>query len=832
MVYRRVNGFYQWITTTYGNYNTNLLKSWLNTKKKICTTRQQLIFLVRCRKFDLIPPHINNLKINLQFYSNSVNKKFVNKLASFKCSMLNIEIKDLNFNLNFLRKSIQSIEQKLFEALPKELVYQFFKFNKNKISYFNYNKRIDLIRKFDNLVKKSKINLNPLMNIDKSKWLVNVSNKIIPENVKDILSLGDSFGLPLDNREHKDRTTSVLEIVKNIEGNHNKIPSTVMDNTRNNIANSIEKFLSKSRHINHIDRYFIGGYSACQRFLQKNKDLHVTKADKSQITVVMNKNEYVEKMYATLSDVTTYKKIKKDPINGITTKIKNLVKSWRDNKLIDDGIYKKLNCTNANLPRCYGLPKIHKENAPLRIIVSSLGSPAYNVAYFIHKTLYNTIEKPKSHIKDGWSFANTINNKTINDNDILISLDVSSLFTNIPKNLVITAIEKRWTDIEKNTNFNLNQFIYAIETVLDSTSFSFNGEFFEQIFGSPMGSPLSPIIADMVMDDLETCCLEKLNFKVSFYVRYVDDIFAIIPRDKIDTMVNIFNSYHERLKFTYELENNNKISFLNTTVLRKDKILITDWYQKPTFSGRYINYLSNHPHQYKINTIINLVDHAILLSNDLFHNKNIELVKQILTNNCYPSELVNQTIKKRINYLKWNNNNIERHKTNDKRQKNNDAAKYINLPYIKNLTDNLKHSLSKVGLKVVHSVPKKLNSLIRRGKDKIPKLKKTEVVYQIKCKNCEFSYIGQTKRHLNTRIKEHKNNIKLHESNHSVISKHRVEFKHEFDWENPNILHNERHTKKRELAEMFFIKKVNNTLNAQKDTDNLNSIYDKVIRIV
>jgi len=279
------------------------------------------------------------------------------------------------------------------------------------------------------------------------------------------------------------------------------------------------------------------------------------------------------------------------------------------------------------------------------------------------------------------------------------------------------------------------------------------------------------------------------------------------------------------------LENNNSISFLNTKIIRKDNTLITDWYHKPTFSGRYINYFSSHPHKYKINTIVNLVDHAILLSNEQFHKKNIELVKRILTNNCFPADLVNRIIKKRLGFLKQNNNQNGELNSNHGHVKF-DIKECITLPYIKDLSDNIKNSLLKVGVKVLYTVPKKLNSLIKRGKDKIPKLNKTEVVYQIKCKNCDFSYIGQTKRHLNTRIKEHKNNIKIHESNHSVVSKHRVEFKHDFDWDNPTILHTEKHTKKRELAEMFYIKKTNNTLNAQKDTDNLNIIYDKVIGLV
>ena len=141
------------------------------------------------------------------------------------------------------------------------------------------------------------------------------------------------------------------------------------------------------------------------------------------------------------------------------------------------------------------------------------------------------------------------------------------------------------------------QFTYAIETILDSTSFKFNDRFYKQVFGSPMGSPLSPILADIVMDDLETFCLNSVEFNVPLYFRYVDDIFSIVPRSKINEMLSVFNSYHHRLKFTYEIEKDNCINFLDTTVIRLNNgKLITNWFRKPTFSGRYISFLSAHPH--------------------------------------------------------------------------------------------------------------------------------------------------------------------------------------------------------------------------------------------
>ena len=109
-------------------------------------------------------------------------------------------------------------------------------------------------------------------------------------------------------------------------------------------------------------------------------------------------------------------------------------------------------------------------------------------------------------------------------------------------------------------------------------------------------------------------------------------------------------------------------------------------------------------------------------------------------------------------------------------------------------------------MNTIYRLPKKLDTVIKCGKDVLTSDCTTNVVYKINCNNCSASYIGQTKRHLNTRVKEHCNNIKLHHTSHSVVSKHRSGFDHNFDWNNYNILHTEIHVRKREIAEMFLLK--------------------------
>ncbi|EZA57987.1 hypothetical protein X777_01995 [Ooceraea biroi] len=145
--------------------------------------------------------------------------------------------------------------------------------------------------------------------------------------------------------------------------------------------------------------------------------------------------------------------------------------------------------------------------------------------------------------------------------------------------------------------------------------------------------------------------------------------------------------------------------------------------------------------------------------------------------------------------------------------------KIISIPYVKGLSDNIDRFFKHFNLDVVYSVPKKLDCIIKRGKDKLTNAQQTGVVYQINCLDCDSCYIGQIRRHLSTRTNEYQSNVKKQDSMHSVVSKHRINNNHEFDWNNVKILHRETHNRKREVAEMFFIKRDNNTINLQVDTE-------------
>ncbi|KYN07691.1 hypothetical protein ALC62_01339, partial [Cyphomyrmex costatus] len=104
----------------------------------------------------------------------------------------------------------------------------------------------------------------------------------------------------------------------------------------------------------------------------------------------------------------------------------------------------------------------------------------------------------------------------------------------------------------------------------------------------------------------------------------------------------------------------------------------------------------------------------------------------------------------------------------------------------------------------------------------------TNVVYKINCNDCDMTYVGQTKRKLRTRLKEHKNDLKK-SNNNSVVSKHQLDSNHVMDWDRTVILDNEPVYLKRSISEMIHIKNQCNGLNLQGDTDKLPQIYFSII---
>jgi len=282
------------------------------------------------------------------------------------------------------------------------------------------------------------------------------------------------------------------------------------------------------------------------------------------------------------------------------------------------------------------------------------------------------------------------------------------------------------------------------------------------------------------------------------------------------------------LKFILEI-GGDVLNFLDLTIIKKEGRLIFNWYRKPTFSGRFLNFHSHHPFLHKKGTIISLVDRVILLSHPDFDKNNFNFIIDTLMDNGYPLKLILSVIKRRL-YRRFQTHNLQKRMDSKNSQVTNPQP-YFTIPYVSCIATKFIQFFKNISFcKLSFSCLNKLNKFIKVHKDLLSTSSRSNVVYKIECSNCDASYVGQTKRLLKDRIGEHRNHIKKNSCQTSVITNHRINSNHEFEWNNVRVLDEETNYKKRLISEMIHIKRQKCGLNSQNDTELLDLLYHDLVQ--
>ena len=325
-----------------------------------------------------------------------------------------------------------------------------------------------------------------------------------------------------------------------------------------------------------------------------------------------------------------------------------------------------------------------------------------------------------------------------------------------------------------NLKISKNELQQLFKFATFGTHFLFKGDFYDQIDGVSMVSPLGPVLANLFMGYHERNWLQEFDIgEVLLYRCYVDDIFSMF-RNEIDAenFFKYLHSKHSNIKFTMEKETNKFLPILDVLVKNEGRIFTTSVYRKKTAIGLFTQYNSCTPFSYKIGLIKCLVHTAFKISSSyiIFHNE-INKIRNILQKNMYPIFVIDNQIKRflEMQYTTISNENTV----------NNNKKVYFKIPYIRTFSNATKIKLNQICDKcckntniVVAFSPLKIGSFFS-CKDSIPKFLQSYVVYQFTCAGYNACYIGETKRHLKTRIEEH-----LGKDKNSQILKHLQENPH------------------------------------------------------
>jgi predicted GIY-YIG superfamily endonuclease len=441
----------------------------------------------------------------------------------------------------------------------------------------------------------------------------------------------------------------------------------------------------------------------------------------------------------------------------------------------------------------------------MRPIVSAIDSPCFKLSKFLLPIISLAINKNNgNYLQNSSDLISKISGATLPAGYILISLDVTSLYTNTPTEVALNILKEKLYEIENSETFKnctdlpIPAIIDLVSVCLEYTYFEFDNKFYQQNNGLAMGGVLSGILAEIVLQRLEQDTLKNLEqkaIKLLHYSRYIDDAFAAIIAEKVTEVTEEFNKFHPKIQFTTEIEREGQLPYLDILITRniQNNKLSTSVYRKPTDSGIYLNFNSNQHISVHRSVIYSLINRAYThCSDDNIRKTELGVIRDTLIRNNYPLNEINKICKKVRGKHKNKNKNSES-KNNKK-----DPEKPITtctIPYIRGTSDKIRRINSKYNIRTVFKSDNKLRKHIMHTKPKKPAENKKNSVYMIPCE-CGEQYIGETSRPVKLRINEHKRNVKNKKIETSKLAEHTVNTNHKIIWDQSKIIGSETHIKK------------------------------------
>ena len=806
------------LRNNFGQSTVRKVRDWDRLENKLSRHRNHLVFNLRCKKEKVIPASLN---IKSPIKTNIAENIVAKARKDLLCERIRInqnQIKDLNSQLS-------QAKDRVFRSIPEA--------DYNKVQDFiTRSKEKEFIRsrsrqqsKLERLIKKEHGSSN-CNDLDLSgsqlrqKWVVNLSKKTLKEEESSVLAKGLSYAVTPNK-------LPVEEFVVATELASVGLSAPKANLLRNDVVGILKNAKAPPSNVTSKERRALKDLAA-------DKDITIVPADKGKATVVLDTQSYKDKVSGMLNDTKTYEVLPNDPTASYKRKLVSLLKPLKDQGKISQRLYEHLYPTAENIPRLYCIPKLHKEGIPLRPIVDYIGSIGYHTSRLLADILSPLVGKTAHHVNNSKDLAEEFKDINVSGHEILVSFDVVSLFTNTPIVKSLEVVKERLLadpDLKGRTKLAVDDIISLLDFILSTTYFSFDDKIYRQKFGAAMGSPVSPIVANIFMEYLEQKAISTApdDIKPRIWKRYVDDILAIVNKDKVLDLKEHLDLADESgsIKFTHELEVDSSIPFLDTRITKKpDGSVKLKVYRKKTHTGQYLNFNSHHPLHQKLGVIRTLMDRA--------HSIVSEEEDLISEENHIRSSL------KECGYPNWafRKPKPRPHQEETKKQK------MVTIPYVKGTSEALQRIFRKYDVKTALKPVSKIRNFVVHPKDKRSVEDNTGVIYRVPCGNCSKAYVGETSRKFGTRKREHKQEVesildkhftrgskesassKLHKS---AISDHVAKENHFINWKDCSILARDPFKFSRWVREAVYIRKEKDTLNRDIGQFNLSSVYDPIL---
>ena len=393
-------------------------------------------------------------------------------------------------------------------------------------------------------------------------------------------------------------------------------PNWYPDKVKNNRSPDLTSFITNFQHDIHKtltenESKFWNNLSPDERqalkTLANDQNIVIKPADKGGAIVIMNIEDYEKACNDHLSDANFYEQLPENPTTTYKESIISAVDDMYKQGLVSDFERATL-ITGDRTPHFYGLPKIHKDYntiPKIRPICSGSSGPTASASEYIDTFLKPIAQKQKSFVKDTTDFINKTKELEVTDNDLMVTMDVTSLYTNIDQKEGRDTCES-FLNLRSLPSVPTHFITKLIDIILHSNTMFFNGQFFHQIKGTAMGTSMAVNFANLFMSQLEQDMLrdyeQEYGVRPTSWLRYIDDIFFVWSHGEtqLKHFLQYCNSYTDNknmqsnIKFT-SAYSQKEVSFLDVKAKFMEGRIITDLYTKLTSVQNYLHRSSFHP---------------------------------------------------------------------------------------------------------------------------------------------------------------------------------------------------------------------------------------------
>ena len=797
------------IAQHFGKVTLRVVRDYEKTARKIADYRNHLRFNLRCRQHRIIPKSLLLRSTVKGHRANSIMER-----AQYH--LLNERVRQVHFTIGGLKNKGHGLVQQLTQLLPPEIldrvktfvdVAQLAQHHKSKER--QQLKFVTLQRRTHNHIGEKEDNrANTSTTTTQDKWVKNLSDKDLTEPEKDVLAKGLNFAVT-------PKQVPIVELITATESaiRKNKLSTTQAEELRLKVTAALSEAKNPTPNLSRQEMKAVAS-------LSKDENITILPADKGRCTVVLNTVDYHNKVAALLEDGNTYEPLKRDPTSKYKKKVIDCLQELQKEGIIDRPQYHRL-YPGDTIPRIYGLPKIHKEGTPLRPIVSSINSVTYNIAKHVASILAPLVGHTAHHVHNSTDFVDKIREVIMARDETMVSYDVTSLFTCVPTAEATETVRRRLledTTLGDRTNLTPDQICQLLDLCLTTTYFQYKGGFYRQKHGCAMGSPVSPIVANLYMEEVERRALDSFHgVSPSHWFRYVDDTWVKIKTHEVQPFTEHINSVDNNIKFTREDVKDNTLPFLDCEVrIEEDRTLSVGVYRKPTHTDQYLLFDSHHPLEHKM-SVIRTLQHRALHIPTSTQNKERESkhVKAALKTCGYPEWAFTKS--------------VSRGRGDKKEDQERARLRSIVIPYVAGVSEKLRRIFNRQQIPVFFKPSHTLRQRLVHPKDPIPHSAKNNVVYAVQCsEECSDLYIGETKQPLNKRMYQHR---RANSSGpESAVFLHLKKEGHSFQDENVQILDREERWFERGVKEAIYVKIKKPSLNRGGGLrHNLSTTYNAVL---